>query len=71
MLRVMKADHVDISWDAAKRKWLVRIEVGAEVIRRTCNQPRDADDQALRAAAANTVTDEGYEFELNSIAIRR
>ena len=67
----MKADRVTISWDATKRKWLVRVEVGSEVIRRYCDQSRDADEQALRRDAAQTVADEGYEFELLSIGVRR
>lgn len=71
MLCVMKADRVDVSWDAAKKKWLVRVEVGAEVIRRYCNQPKDADEQALRTLAVNTATDEGYESDAISISVRR
>jgi hypothetical protein len=67
----MKADRVEVSWDATKRNWLVRIEIGAEVIRRHCDQPQDADEQALRAAARTTVADEGYEFEPASITVRR
>jgi hypothetical protein len=67
----MNADHVEISWDASKKKWLVRIEVGSEVIRRHCDQPKDADEQKLRTAAAETVTDEGYQFESANIAIHR
>jgi hypothetical protein len=67
----MKADRVDVSWDAAKGKWVVRVEVGSEVIRRYCDKPKDADEQVLRTAAEKTVIDEGYEFDLTSIAVRR
>ena len=66
----MKADRVDVSWDATKKKWLVRVEVGSEVIRRYSDQPKDADEQALRALAATTATDEGYESDPSSIAVR-
>ena len=67
----MQADRVDVSWDAAKHKWLVRIEVGSEVIRRFCSQSKDADEQSLQAAAEQTVIDEGYQFDQAKIAIRR
>ncbi len=67
----MKADRVEISWDEAKRKWVVRVEVGAEVIRRYCAQPRDADEQSLRAAATQTANDEGYESDAESVSVRR
>lgn len=65
----MQADRVEVSWDAGKHNWLVRIEVGAEVIRRHCKYPRDADEQTLRAAATQTVSDEGYEVDQTSIAV--
>jgi hypothetical protein len=67
----MNADRVEVSWDPGKKKWLVRIEVGAEVIRRHCDQPKDADEEKLRASAAETVTDEGYQFDRANIAVRR
>jgi hypothetical protein len=67
----MQADRVEVSWDSEKSKWLVRIEVGDEVVRRHCDLPRDADEQSLRAAAQKTVADEGYEASAADIAIRR
>ena len=53
----MRADHVEVSWDAAKSKWLVRIESGEEVIRRHCDAPKNADDQTLRSVAQKTAQD--------------
>jgi hypothetical protein len=44
----MGPDHVEVSWDAAKSNWLIRIETGEEVIRRHCEAPKNADDQTLR-----------------------
>ena len=66
----MRADRVEVSWDNDKKKWLVRIIVGEEVIRRYCDAPRDADEQKIRAAAQKTLTDEGYEAAQN-IAVKR
>jgi hypothetical protein len=67
----MRADRVEVSWDAAKSNWLVRIEMGEEVIRRRCDLSKDVDDQSLRSAAAKIVQDEGYELDIAKITIRR
>jgi hypothetical protein len=67
----MRADHVELSWGPDKKKWLVRIKVGEEVIRRQCKAPRDADEQQLRSAAEQAVRDEGYEADPAQISIRR
>lgn len=67
----MRLDHVGVSWDAAKSKWLIRIENGEEVIRRHCDAPKNADEQTLRSAAQKTVEDEGYELDLAQISVHR
>jgi hypothetical protein len=66
----MRADRVEVSWEAQKSKWLVRIEAGEEVIRRHCDLPQNADEGTLRSAAQKTVQDEGYELNGN-ITIRK
>jgi hypothetical protein len=68
---VMRADRVEVSWDATKSNWLVRIEAGEEVIRRHCTMSKNADEQALRLAVGKTVEDEGYESDLSQMIIRR
>jgi hypothetical protein len=67
----MRADRVEVSWDPDKKKWLVRVEVGAEVIRRYCDEPQNADENKLRSAAQATAADEGYEVDPASISLRR
>jgi hypothetical protein len=67
----MHADRVEVSWDGPKSKWLVRIATGEEVIRRHCDLPKNADDQALRSAAQQAVRDEGYEPAVAELSIRR
>jgi hypothetical protein len=66
---MMRADNVQVSWDAEKSNWLVRISSGEEVIRRRCNAPKNADEQTLRSAAQQTAKDEGY--EAGAISINR
>jgi hypothetical protein len=67
----MRADRIEVSWDAATSKWLVRIVVGEEAIRRHCTNPKSADDQSLRSAALETARDEGYEADATQVTIRR
>jgi hypothetical protein len=67
----MRADAVEVSWDAHKSNWVVRIQSGEEVIRRHCDLPKDADEKALRAAAQETVEDEGYEVDAGNMTIQR
>ena len=67
----MRADRVEVSWDANKSNWVVRIQSGEEVIRRHCDLPRTADEQALRTAAQKTVQDEGYELDSAAVSIQR
>ena len=67
----MQADKVELSWDPAKHNWLIRIEVGSEVIRRHCKQSRDSDEEELRAAAHQTAIDEGYDVDPSRIAVIR
>jgi hypothetical protein len=67
----MDADRVEVSWDAEKSRWLIRIEVGAEVIRRHAKEPKDADDQTLETAAEKCAGDEGYQISPGKISVRR
>lgn len=67
----MRADNVEVSWDSAKSKWLIRIQAGEEVIRRHCDLAKNADEQALRAAAQQTLKDEGYDVDSATINVRR
>jgi hypothetical protein len=56
----MKADRVEISRDTQKNKWLVRIKIGEEVIRRYSDLPDNTDEATLRSTAAKLAGDEGY-----------
>ena len=66
----MHADLVELSWDAGKSKWLLRIKAGEEVIRRHCAVPQSADEQTLRTAIEKAVADEGYEMDPVSLVRR-
>jgi hypothetical protein len=63
----MKADRVEVSRDESGNQWLIRIQVGEQVIRRHCDEPKDANEDTLRAAAIQTATDEGYTVDPSNI----
>ena len=67
----MRADQVEASWDPAKNKWLLRIFLGEEVIRRYCNAPKNAQEEVLKSIAQQTLQDEGYEPDPKELKIRR
>ena len=67
----MRADRVEVSWDGSKSKWLVRIQSGEEVIRRHCDLPQNAGEQALQQAAQKTLRDEGYEVDGVQISVNQ
>ncbi len=67
----MRADSVEVSWDNAKSKWVIRIQTGEEVIRRYSTLGKNTDEPALRAAAQETMKDEGYEADSAIISVKR
>ena len=70
-MTLLRADSAQVSWDQEKSKWLIRIQVGAEVIRRHCDQPRDTSPDKVREAAVQTARDEGYELDASSVTIQQ
>ena len=42
-----------------------------EVIRRYCDQSREADESTLRAAAVQTTNDEGYQIDSSQVSVSR
>jgi hypothetical protein len=69
MLLSMKADRVEVSRDEPGKRWLIRIQVGGEVIRRHCHEPGNADEAMLRDAAVKTAADEGYTVDPLNVVI--
>jgi hypothetical protein len=59
----MKADRIEVSRDEQAKHWVIRIQVGAEVIRRSCRESDKADKDTLRNAAIKVAADEGYEVD--------
>jgi len=69
---VIKATKASVGWDAHKKQWHVRVQIGEEVIKRLLKETAaDANEQALRSEAVDTAKDEGYEVDPATVAIVR
>ncbi|HTU47490.1 MAG TPA: hypothetical protein VMF91_20675 [Bryobacteraceae bacterium] len=65
----MKADHIEVSWSEEHDKWLVRIFVGEEVIRRYSEQPHDIDHITLQTEAIDLAAEEGYQADQQDVVM--
>jgi hypothetical protein len=69
---MIKADKAEVTWDEDKKKWLVRITVGEEVLRRYCKDAKqDTPDDNLRSMAVSTAADDGYELPTDTVTVTR
>ena len=69
---MIKADKAKVGWDADKKRWSVRIQVGEEVVKRPLpKSPRDAGEEVLRSFAIQTAKDDGYEVDPQVVDIAR
>lgn len=69
---MVRANAAEVFWDPGKKSWIVRIQVGAEAVRRACKDtPHNADEAALHTLAVKTAEDEGYELPDGSVSVRR
>jgi len=67
----MRAERVEVSWDAKHSNWSVRIEAGEEVIRRHSDVPKSTNEPTLRLAVARMVRDEGYDVDEAEVVVHR
>jgi hypothetical protein len=69
-----QADKAEVTWGDRDRKgWTVRIQVGAEVIRRHVGKTpaRDAEEAAIRSMAVAAAKDDGYALDPSRVEIHR
>ncbi len=71
---MMKADRAEVAWDAAKKMWRVRIQVGEEVIKRPASGKKlkqETAEEVLRQAAIETARADGYEVDPETVTVSR
>jgi hypothetical protein len=65
-----KANSARVEWDAAKKRWEVHIEVGAETIKRPLKtETIESGEDSIRQAAVSIATDEGYDLDPAAVQI--
>ena len=65
----MKADRVEVARDEKNDSWVIRIQIGKEVIRRHSHVPKNADESTLRSAAVQAAANEGYTVDLSDVVV--
>ena len=70
-MALLPADRAEVSWDNENSRWLVRIHVGEEVIRRRWKGAKDAGPQTLQADAVKMAKEEGYDLASDKVAVQR
>jgi hypothetical protein len=69
---MLKADNAVVNWDAARKRWVIRLQSGEEVIKRPAPKtPRDASDDLLRSLAVTTAKEDGYELDDSRVTVAR
>ena len=69
---MVRATAAEVFWDTSKKAWIVRLQVGEEVVRRASKGTKqDADEETLRSLALKTAEDEGYELPATAVSVRR
>ena len=59
-----KAAQAQVSWDTQKNGWVIRIQVGEEVVKRPAPKTaRNAPESELRSLAVQVAKDEGYDID--------
>lgn len=65
-----RANSAKVEWNAAKKRWEVRINVGEEVVKRPLlKNAEESGEDALKAQAVATARDEGYELNLADVTV--
>ena len=67
---MLRADRAKVEWNSGKKRWEIRILVGAEVIKRPIDQHiADTGEAALKELAVATARDEGYEITADQVDV--
>ncbi|HLN02950.1 MAG TPA: hypothetical protein VK335_26915 [Bryobacteraceae bacterium] len=69
---MVEVSQAAVTWDAEKKRWVIRFQIGAEVFKRPgLKTARDADDESLRSMAVQVAQDDGYQLSPAAVTVSR
>ena len=69
---MVEISNAAVNWDAQKKHWVIRLQIGGEVIKRPVPKAaRDTDDELLRSTAVQIAEDEGYHLNPSTVTVTR
>ncbi len=69
---MVEVNSAVVNWDAQKKQWVIRLQIGGEVIKRPAlKTARETDDELLRSTAVQVAEDEGYHLSPSIVTVTR
>ena len=69
---MVEVSNAVVNWDAQKKQWVIRLQIGGEVIKRPAPKAaRETTDDLLRSAAVKVAEDEGYHLNPSTVTVTR
>jgi len=69
---MVEVSNAAVNWDAQKKQWVIRLQIGGEVIKRAAPKTaRDTNDDLLRSTAVKVAEDEGYHLNPSTVTVTR
>ncbi len=67
---MLQADSASVAWNGDKKRWEVRVQVGAEVVRRPLTGVAErAEPNVLKSKAIEVAADEGYALDVGHVSL--
>jgi glycosyltransferase involved in cell wall biosynthesis len=71
-LAMVEISNAAVNWDEQKKQWVIRLQIGGEVIKRAAPKAaRETDDELLRSTAVQIAEDEGYHLNPSAVTVTR
>lgn len=69
---MVEVSNAVVNWDAQKKQWVIRLQIGGEVIKRPAPKAsRETNDDLLRSTAVQVAEDEGYHLNPSTVTVTR
>ena len=69
---MVEISNAVVNWDAQKKQWVIRLQIGGEVIKRPAPKAaRETSDDLLQSTAVQIAEDEGYHLNPSTVTVTR